>query len=175
MLYYPIFWELSQSISIAVLSISWLNKNDLQTCHQELRKELQRGTLLLGFTVSFCLQSSGSVDDVDASFLPTFHNCQARLAVASATRSQRLSCKHMQALHAWRMSAMFFRITAVQRILWNRFLVPFLHVFATGESPSKFTTISRHRACHWRWVDNSALSPACCIFGHCQDIHITST
>ena len=132
MLYYPIFWELSQSISIAVLSISWLNKNDLQTCHQELRKELQRGTLLLGFTVSFCLQSSGSVDDVDASFLPTFHNCQARLAVASATRSQRLSCKQMQALHAWRMSAMFFRLLLCNAfcgtVSWCRFYTFLLQV-----------------------------------------------
>ena len=48
----------------------------------------------------------------------------------------------------------------------------FYTFFATGESPSKFTTISWHRACHWRWVDNSALSAVCCIFGHCQDIHI---
>ena len=44
--------------------------------------------------------------------------------------------------------------------LSNHFLVPFLHVYPAGESPSKSTTVSRHRACHWRWVDNPALSSA---------------
>lgn len=66
--------------------------------HEELRQELQRGTLFLSYNLFFLLFSFKSLRHVaycDTTYLLTCYEYQARLAVATATRSQRIGAVDM--------------------------------------------------------------------------------